>query len=780
MIQGLKTDPYREDIVLLQLMVQTSLLSRERFGELKLAMHSAKEAGEPFHPIEQLLEAREVLLDDWQNVLAIYEAEYLICPGCQSFLRAPAHSPQMQCGKCQQLVQNITQTAVVAVARVEGQAPPEAPAASAGTILQARDAKLLELGVHAELLTSADAGWASEKLGGGDLGAVLCGSGMLGATQFAELESQLEADFFHCPVGGSLVSRDQLEPCPVCGANHSAAPAVAAAVVPVSIPPEPQPGIRRRGGKHARYPRRPAAARLEPEQALRFELARNQVTGLGEALAQQQALAQQAAEAAALAQPATPEPEARPRSKARPVSKPRVKSKPKPKRKAKRKAASRPPLVTAPDPAAPRLEGESLEALLAGDVIDLSGMTIVDPIDLSDRKLKSLTCRQTYFEQDVDLRGATLTGKAVFREAAFVGDFDARECRFSGGADFSQTHFLKLARFNQARFARYVHFREATFRAAARFSRARFLAGAGFEGCSFLDEMSFNDLRMGHRARFERCTFDKTATFSNSTFEDVFDISGSVFAGLAKFMNCEFDKPALFNNVTFQSHALFIGTLWQGEASFRGGCFQGKVDFKGICAERTLLFQGLAFGEQACFHFAEMQVARFVVHRADLEGRLESELQGRYGKACQEYGLLKHSFAQINAYRDEDWAYLMEKRMARKSIVLSPRYPQRYLARLVNWLALDLACGYGTRPLSILAAALLVIVAFGLVYLGAVAQLDLPQALLVSFKAFTGAQIDTWGPRAGHPLNFLLALENFLGIFVMTVLVVTFSRKVIR
>ena len=94
--------------------------------------------------------------------------------------------------------------------------------------------------------------------------------------------------------------------------------------------------------------------------------------------------------------------------------------------------------------------------------------------------------------------------------------------------------------------------------------------------------------------------------------------------------------------------------------------------------------------------------------------------------------------------------------------------------------ALDLACGYGTRPLNILVSALVVIVTFGLVYLVAVSSLNLPQALLVSFKAFTGAQIDTWGPAAGHPLNFLLALESFLGIFVMTVLVVTFSRKVIR
>jgi hypothetical protein len=60
------------------------------------------------------------------------------------------------------------------------------------------------------------------------------------------------------------------------------------------------------------------------------------------------------------------------------------------------------------------------------------------------------------------------------------------------------------------------------------------------------------------------------------------------------------------------------------------------------------------------------------------------------------------------------------------------------------------------------------------------ASFGFAEAWLFSFKTFVNADLVTFKPKATSWMNYVVACETFLGIFVMTVLVVTFSRKVIR
>ena len=53
-------------------------------------------------------------------------------------------------------------------------------------------------------------------------------------------------------------------------------------------------------------------------------------------------------------------------------------------------------------------------------------------------------------------------------------------------------------------------------------------------------------------------------------------------------------------------------------------------------------------------------------------------------------------------------------------------------------------------------------------------------ALQVSFSIFTNSSITVWTAKAQSWINYILMIESFIGLFTMTVLVLTFSRKVIR
>lgn len=427
------------------------------------------------------------------------------------------------------------------------------------------------------------------------------------------------------------------------------------------------------------------------------------------------------------------------------------------------------------------------------EALDLSGLIVDCPVELGGVKLKGLVCEGTYFTKKVNLRKVTLGSKLALRGAVFAHDFDCRDATLSDGADLVDTHFAKQAQFNATAFGRYANLRKATFHGPARFTRTKFPAGAGFELCSFLSEASFNELLVKHRAKFEGCTFDGDVTFSNARFEEVFDLTGSEFGAEAKFKGCAFVKMAVFNDVIFRAEANFTAAMFEAEASFRGVMFEGMIVFRALSAERSLMFQSNLYGPAARFVFTDMHVSRFVCSRDDLAGRLDNHVQGRWAQANREYGLLKNNFRQLNNYDDEDWAYLMEKRSARRAMAIGFARPFATIKRFLNWLALDLSCGYGTRPANILATSLAVVLGFAALFIGLDraapgrhfalepgAMLTYEDALMFSYKTFINADLVTVDPVRASWINALVAGEAFVGIFAVTVLVITFSRKVIR
>ena len=116
------------------------------------------------------------------------------------------------------------------------------------------------------------------------------------------------------------------------------------------------------------------------------------------------------------------------------------------------------------------------------------------------------------------------------------------------------------------------------------------------------------------------------------------------------------------------------------------------------------------------FAFTNAVAERILVRPEQLDGRLASEAAGDHAQAMQEYGLLKRVFEGLHRYDHEDWAFYRFKVNQRRSCKRTWQRPWTKLAQFTDWLLLDLGCGYGTNPLRAVRAALVIMLAFSVIY----------------------------------------------------------------
>jgi len=211
-----------------------------------------------------------------------------------------------------------------------------------------------------------------------------------------------------------------------------------------------------------------------------------------------------------------------------------------------------------------------------------------------------------------------------------------------------------------------VIFNSSTFRAQARFRNAVFRGTGGFDGC----------------------TFGGVATFKNADFR-----------GDAKFRTVVFSGYCLLGNVTFNSSARFANTHFVKGANFSQARFIGATDFGGVYSSsravpvyKSVFFARRFYGEDESFW-------RFVKQSAQEAGyyRLSGE-----------------------CFYNERWAGLWQKLRGQSYDSLSSGAK---LLRLLYGLRLlpefifgSLLFGYGERPVRVLVASALIIVACAFFY----------------------------------------------------------------
>ncbi|UCE07494.1 MAG: potassium channel family protein [bacterium] len=476
-----------------------------------------------------------------------------------------------------------------------------------------------------------------------------------------------------------------------------------------------------------------------------------------------------------------------------------------------------------------------------GEEVIFRNSQILGLSDFTEAKFGSAEFQDCTFGDNTFFCLAEFNDWADFSRTTFKGELDFAETLFKNGADFNEAQFKNLARFEKSTFNQDCYFVEASFHQVADFDSITFVEGADFRNCTFADriefrhatikqgsfvniqceklvllseiksqELNFQHARFHDLLDFTRANIKDTIKFDSVLFDKQASFDHSLF-GHTSFNQAQFNQNCSFRFVNFNQETTFQRVAFHGEVDFRNAGFDGNVNFydakfnyraymRNVDFQRLADFRSANFEEKvdftdAKFHksvcFEALMAEDVVLNWLQIKGKLINHQQKKFEPTMKEYGLLKTLFEKQNNYKDMDRAYRMFKRMERKSEKLSLTNPLKLLKKLFNFLILDLGSGYGTRPFNIALTTVIIILLFGIFYNFFNDQIiiDTQQSspiknllfcIYFSFLSFVTLGAENLYADYSGWLKYVVAAQAFVGFFLMTLFVVTFTRKVIR
>ena len=404
--------------------------------------------------------------------------------------------------------------------------------------------------------------------------------------------------------------------------------------------------------------------------------------------------------------------------------------------------------------------------------------------------------------ENLNFLGASFEGYLAFRKAIVDGECDFKGSIFSQEADFSDARFLKKTSFRNAIFQKKAIFLHTVFEGLASFLGTRF-QDANFLNAQFQDEMLMN--------------YDRNTRASMNEAG-----CAALFEGCADFTNARFHKRSVFEEVAFSQSATFANAYFGEQADFIDVCFHGPVSFNSVYCNQELSAVHASFKE-VTFDYAninrrldlsEAKIDSISFYKAALDLIVIESYQVKrkllnehpnhleYNRVKEEYLILKESFQKRGLTEEEDWAYWKFRQMKRKDssqralAILSGKNKEgnrlgaffKLLWNFFERISIDRGSGYGTKPLHITLVAFSVILLFAYIYstfsqeflIQQKSPFGFAQAVYFSFATFTTMGVGDIQPILDSFMTYIVSTEAFLGLFIMTLFVGTYTRKIIR
>lgn len=427
------------------------------------------------------------------------------------------------------------------------------------------------------------------------------------------------------------------------------------------------------------------------------------------------------------------------------------------------------------------------------------------------------------FSNSLAFKNCVFHGDVLFGGAEFKGVSSFQESTYHKRAIFKNTYFHQQAYFFGSHFAGQVLFNNAVFALEGYFGGCNFDVNSSFENAKFLErEISFNEIKTNGRMNFNGVEVEGYLTFRNAELDGGMNFKKASFHKEADFSETRFHKRVMFEESTFEQTADFTGCYFGEQASFDRAVFQSAAYFRKICCSQELNAVDANFGEvffdyaninrrldlsnskASGFCFYKAAVDLITLEKQQVRRKLinENPQQVHYDRVKEEYLLIKNSFYQRGLHEEEDWAYRKFRQMKRKEqtqkawqritgknkelgiIAAWGRLWANFFSRII----IDRGTGYGTQPLNITIVAISFIILFGCIYStfpdGLVRPADMPfgfsQGIYFSFATFTTMGFGDIQPRLDSYMRYLVSVEAFLGLFIMTLFVGTYTRKIIR
>lgn len=335
--------------------------------------------------------------------------------------------------------------------------------------------------------------------------------------------------------------------------------------------------------------------------------------------------------------------------------------------------------------------------------------------------------QEVTFEQNFSLQNSTIKGISA-QKSQFRGPCAISSCHFEGEGNIvslekasfygsvliSSTNFER-AHFIDTFFKEKVEFTTCIFEKTGNFGKIHCEKGLSLEGCVFNGTINLGDAYLKGESYFRRTEFGSDASFSKLLANGPISWEQIKFASLADFSGAHLEK-AEFLQTVFHSEANFQEAVFYGNISLLECTFHNRGNFSRAVFLQRVDFRETQFAQYVSF--ANTIADYIILNRKQVEHKLMAEHDKDYVLAEQEYLTFKQIFEKQRQYEDRDWAHYRAKRAARKKIHTSLFHPWRTAGKILNWLFLDLGCGYGTKPGRVVVLAFTVVAIFALLYGG--------------------------------------------------------------
>ena len=233
------------------------------------------------------------------------------------------------------------------------------------------------------------------------------------------------------------------------------------------------------------------------------------------------------------------------------------------------------------------------------------------------------------------------------------------------------------------------------------------------------------------------------ARLGNAEFKGA-DLTVAIFRGELGYLS-----PAHLDNTDFRGANLFLANF--------GGCHFYGTKLEGAYIRGADIYEA---------HLEEVDWGKYIIG----EERKKEELYF----AERVYRRLKLWYTNVGMYDMAGEFFFREMTVKRKALKWWPNPLNRAISKLISML-----CGYGERPSNVVISALVVVLGLATVYV--YGGLDLPYSMYFSAVSFTALGYGSWAHTP--PSNWvqgLGAFESFLGVFMMALFLITFTRKMTR
>jgi uncharacterized protein YjbI with pentapeptide repeats len=369
--------------------------------------------------------------------------------------------------------------------------------------------------------------------------------------------------------------------------------------------------------------------------------------------------------------------------------------------------------------------------------------------------------------READFRGAVFHKDADFSDVEFTfADFTG--VVFSGAADFEGARFFGVF-FICSKFAMFTSFDGARFYGDAYFHSAEFNAGAQFKSAKFFHEARFLSARFLRIADFSRASFYDRAFFAHAAFSGGVAFWGIDMAAVRfDFSYAVFYRELLVDEVQWSSRRYRI---WIEETNLKKAMMSYHTLKKAFLAMGNYRLSGeLFYNEMRCRQRLLSACLRSFPNLLTFLKPIYTasplkNLVGSFVKRIQETQIIKYLLNIV--YRQDTCKYDDDSR--------------GFWDSFGDWVWLQVfyyTCGFGERPLRVVGMSFLTIFLFAIAYWLA-APISIFTALYLScdcFVAFAAFQNDT----VPFDFRWLMYLEAAIGIAIMSLFLVTFTRKMMR